>query len=183
VRTAVASGAAGSRMCTGWKQRARPASRSMRRRNSCVVDAAMQRSSPRASAGRSSDEMSGPPAVAPPAEIGAPVATAVCSSSTNKMIGVSEAATSAITLLSLASNSPRSFAPASSSAMSSASTLAACMHVVLCWCAQLPAAADERCCGLATQHTVPHAASKVLRCSTEACTHGATLQRGAPLRL
>ena len=98
-----------------WKRRSSAASFSMYLRYSSSVVAPMQCSSPRASAGLSML----PASIAPSA---LPAPTMVCSSSMKTMVWPSSCASSFSTVFRRSSNSPRYLAPASSSAMSSAST-------------------------------------------------------------
>ncbi len=105
----------GSSTSTFWKRRSSAASFSTYLRYSLSVVAPMQCSSPRASAGLSML----PASIAPSA---LPAPTIVCSSSMNRMMRPSSAATSFSTAFSRSSNSPRYLAPASRPAMSSDST-------------------------------------------------------------
>ncbi len=98
-----------------WKRRSSAASFSMYLRYSSSVVAPTQCSSPRASAG-----LSMLPASMAPSALPAP--TMVCSSSMKTMVWPWSFASSLSTFFSRSSNSPRYFAPASSAAMSSAST-------------------------------------------------------------
>ena len=99
----------------GWKRRSSAASFSMFLRYSSRVVAPMACSSPRASIGFSMLAASMAPSAAP-----AP--TTVCSSSMNRMIWPSLAATSLSTAFRRSSNSPRYLAPATMEPRSSAMT-------------------------------------------------------------
>ena len=105
----------GSPTCTTWKRRVRAGSFSMCFLYSAQVVAATVRSVPRARAGLSRLAASPVPA-APPAPI------SVWASSTNRMIGFSEACTSSITWRSRCSNSPFMLAPACNRPISSESS-------------------------------------------------------------
>ena len=99
---------------TGWKRRSNAASFSMYSRYSLSVVAPIVRSLPRASAGLSKFPASTAPS-APPAPM------IVWSSSMNRITLPALASTSLISALSLSSNSPRYFAPASIAPRSSES--------------------------------------------------------------
>src|SRR6266550_4322753 len=103
---------------TGWKRRSRAASCSMYLRYSLSVVAPMHWISPRASAGLRMLAAS----IAPSA---APAPTRVCSSSMNSTTSRLERISSRI-FLSLSSNSPRYFVPATSAPISSVSTRLCC---------------------------------------------------------
>ena len=105
----------GSPTSTFWKRRSRAASFSMYLRYSSRVVAPTQCSSPRARAG-----LSMLPASMAPSLLPAP--TMVWISSMKTMVRPSSAAMSLSTAFRRSSNSPRYLAPASSAAMSSAST-------------------------------------------------------------
>mmetsp|Transcript_6214 Transcript_6214/g.25127 ORF Transcript_6214/g.25127 Transcript_6214/m.25127 type:complete len:342 (-) Transcript_6214:2506-3531(-) len=114
-RMAIVASTLGSSTSTFWKRRSSAASFSTYLRYSSKVVAPMQCSSPRARAG-----LSILPASMAPSALPAP--TMVWISSMNRMVWPSSWATSLSTPFRRSSKSPRYFAPASSSAMSSTST-------------------------------------------------------------